>query len=297
MNINEVPVGAVVVGVDGSPESHHAVEWAARHAAQEGRELVLLHALAESTAALGWMASSGVDPSAYLTEAGVTGQGILDAALTVIAPDRLRRPAQTLVVRGDPRTALLTASAAASTVVVGSRGRGTVRTLLLGSVSAAVARHASCPVVVVRPHHPGTVRRGVLVGADGTEGSVVVLEFAYRQASELGLPLTVVHTVWDALAAAGDPHLISPDDPEYAPRSVALAETLAGLEEKYPDVRVTRSIVRGAPTEGILALADAMHLVVVGHQQLDRVSRALFGSIALGVLEQAATVVAVVPEE
>ena len=56
-------------------------------------------------------------------------------------------------------------------VVLGSRGRGPMRTLLLRSVGVAVTKHAECPVVVVRPGNRGLVRNGVLVGADGSEHS------------------------------------------------------------------------------------------------------------------------------
>lgn len=286
----------MVVGVDGSHHSDHAIDWAARHAKNEGRHLVLLHAIGNPAATVAWLSSGGINPTTYLTEADAAGQAITDTAAARVAPDRPEGMVHTAVVRTDARAALLEASGLASLVVIGSRGRGPVSSLLLGSVGAAVAAHGKCAVVVVRPHHHGEVRRGVLVGSDGTEGSTAVLDFAYRQASELGLPLTAMHTVWDTLAGVTDAHEIGPDDPDYARAAIDLAESLAGLSEKYPDVPVTKSIVRGSATAGLLALADSMHLVVVGHQRHDPVRRVLFGSVALGVLEHTKTVVAVIPQ-
>jgi len=53
------------------------------------------------------------------------------------------------VTPGQPRTALLDAASDAQLLVVGARGRGGVRGMLLGSVSEAMLHHASCPVGVV----------------------------------------------------------------------------------------------------------------------------------------------------
>lgn len=296
MELHDIPTGAVVLGVDGSAHADQAASWAARHADLESRDLVLVHAVAGTSTAVAWMAEGGVDPTPYLAQADAAGQELLDAAAAKIREDHPELRLHTVVSRADARSALLEAATHASTVVLGSHGRGPVATLLLGSVSATVAAHATCPVVVVRPHHPGKVRRGVLVGADGTETSPQVLEFAFRQAAELGLPLTVVHTVWDALAVAADPREITPDDVEYERASLALAESLAGLTEKFPEVSVRKTLVRGTAASGLLALADDMDLVVVGHHRKDPINRVLLGSSAIGVLEHASTVVAVVPQ-
>lgn len=297
METLEIPQGAVVVGVDGSQHASHAVDWAARHAANESRPLVLLHAVDTQWAAITGMAQGGVDPTPYLDQADLAGQAILDTALARVGPARPDGAIHTRTVRSDPRSALLRAAESASQIVLGSRGRGPVRSLLLGSVGAHVAGHATCPVVVVRPHNPGLVRRGVLVGSDGSAESPSVLEFAYRQAASLDLPLTVVHTVWDPVAIGLEVQEIVPDDIAYAPAALALSETLAGLGEKFPEVHVHRSIVRGTPLGGLLADADMMDLVVVGHRRKDLISRIVVGSVAIGVLEHANTVVAVIPQE
>lgn len=293
MKINEIPAGAVVVGVDGSHDSDHAVDWAAEHARNEGRDLVLLYGAGPPATTLGWITSGGMDPTQFLDDLDASGQAVLDTAAARIAPTRPEGRVHTVVVRSDPRTALLQASELASTVVIGSRGHGPVQTLLLGSVSVAVAGHSHCPAVVVRPHHPGQVRRGVLVAVDGSPGSTAVLDFAFRQASEKNLPLTVLHSEWEAFASAEE---MSPTDADYEGTGLTLAQAMAGLGEKFPDVGVTKVLMRGGPKDAIMKYADTMHLVVVGHGRLDPVSRALFGSVALSVVEHARTVVAVVPQ-
>ena len=287
MNSHGIPSGSIVVGIDGSHHADHAVDWAARHAANESRTLVLLHAVTVNAGAAGaaWMAQGGLDPTPYLKDVDAAGYLALRAAHERAAAVDPTIVIEELLIRSDPRTVMLDLSAEAHALVLGSRGLGPVGSLLLGSVSAALAGHGSCPVVVVRPHHPGHVRRGVLVGADGTASSVPVLDFAFRQASELSLPLTVLHTAVDSDANHAD------DD-----AALTLSETLVGLQEKFPDVGVVRQIARGRANTQLLLLADGMDLVVVGHHRQDFMTRAVVGSVALGILEHAATVVAVVPQ-
>ena len=84
----------------------------------------------------------------------------------------------------DARNALLESSTSASILVVGTRGRGPIRSLLLGSVSAAVADHASCPVAVVRPTDRDIDERSpIVVATDGGPASTAALEFAFELAS------------------------------------------------------------------------------------------------------------------
>ena len=84
------------------------------------------------------------------------------------------------VVRiGDPRVVLPEVSAIAALVVVGSRGRGPLRSLLLGSTAVALVRHARCPVVVHRGDLVPSSRRGIAVGVDDSQDALQVLDFAF----------------------------------------------------------------------------------------------------------------------
>jgi nucleotide-binding universal stress UspA family protein len=167
--------------------------------------------------------------------------------------------------------------------------------LLLGSVSVAVSRHGVCPVVVVRPFHPGKVRRGIVVGTDAGEHTQPTLEFAYRQASLRNQPLTVVHCV----PFLDDPQiplgLLAENLAGTDEHQLALAESVAGLAEKFPDVRAQLRLGQGTPEHCLLGLSDTMDLVVVGrHHSGSRGELIGLGSCAPAVIEGASCPVAVV---
>jgi nucleotide-binding universal stress UspA family protein len=298
---SKIPAGSIVVGADGSEHSDRAVTWAARQASRERRPLVILHSCDQITLRdTRWLDVQGIDHVA-LARALRSGA---DALLTTVqrqaaleAPDI---EIQAHVVDADPRDALIDASGSAELVVVGSRGRGPLRSLVLGSVSTAVARHAVSPVVVCRP--PGTPagRARVLVGADGTPSSVAVIEFAFRQASLRHLPLTVMHCFFDVVTASNGPQLVAADDralgPELDEFRLLLAESVAGLREKFPDVPVDLQLARGLVDECLLDQAPSAELIVVGRRHARGLDRFLYASCALAVLERATTTVAVVPE-
>ena len=295
MNEITIPTGAVVVGVDGSTSAEQAVDWAARQAEREHRPLVLLHATsALDTQANVWLVRAGADLHHVHEQVRTEGEALLSEHARRV---RDRHPGLTVssALRvADPRQALLDAGDRAALIVLGSNGRGPIRSLLLGSVGVAVSSHASCPVVVVRPHHPGEVRRGVLVGVDGTDQSRATLEFAYRQAALHDLPLTVLHSFWDAMAVTGARVAGSGADEEA--ERLLLAESVSGMTEKYPEVRVDLQLARGLPDDCLVRASTHMDLVVVGRHPGHTVARAVFGGIARSVVEHAPTVVAVVPD-
>jgi nucleotide-binding universal stress UspA family protein len=136
----------VVVGVDGSQGSTAAVDFAVEAAVLRGVPLVAVHAwrdvLVDATMAplVDWDAVES-DEREVLAErlAGTRTEH----------PDLVLRR---LVVRDRPARALVDESRNAQLVVVGSRGRGGIQGLLLGSVSQQLLHHAHCPVAVVRTH-------------------------------------------------------------------------------------------------------------------------------------------------
>lgn len=133
----------VVVGVDGGPDSLKALAWAADYASTVGAPVIAIAAV-ETPAVVGPYAMAGwVDPEV-----------LEDRARTMLADsirDTLGDEAQVeqTVIRGHPAEAIVTASQDARLVVVGSRGWGGFRGLLMGSVSQHVVSHAHSPVVVL----------------------------------------------------------------------------------------------------------------------------------------------------
>ncbi len=290
MQLEDLPAGTVVVGVDGSASSGHALTWAIDQAGAERRGLVVVHAVGPVGAV--WTDQDGTDSRTGLPDTTpllADGQQMVDDAC-----DEARRRLPGLDVHGvlrvaDPRDVLLALARRAEVLVVGSRGRGPVRRLLLGSVSVSVVRHATCPVVVVRPGDSHGGRQGVLVGIDGSERSSEPLRFAFRHASQRRLPLTVLHT-YPLTRSWGD---LSPEAEEE--ERVLLAGVLSGVQEDYPDVAVRVELVPGLPSEDLLRRSASMDLVVVGSPTGGAPWDLLFGSIASFLAEHATCAVAVVP--
>jgi nucleotide-binding universal stress UspA family protein len=137
----------IIVGVDGSKASQLAADWAADEADRLNLECVVVHA---------WSYP-------YATElSSETGHDLthVDAELCLEAAvercrDRGRCPMRGELVELSATKALVEASAQADLVVVGSRGRGELRSLLFGSVAHTVAQHSGCPVVVIRAARSG----------------------------------------------------------------------------------------------------------------------------------------------
>ncbi|MFI6134194.1 universal stress protein [Micromonospora sp. NPDC051141] len=146
-----IPVdGPVLVGVDGSESAAYAVELAADEADRRDAELVLTHVRAPERGA----------PAPEVAAEATTAEQAEAAELLGAAAARVRvahpelRVTERPVVAASPETALRDASADASLVVVGSRGRGGFTGLLLGSVSQALVQHAHCPVLIARRPEP-----------------------------------------------------------------------------------------------------------------------------------------------
>jgi nucleotide-binding universal stress UspA family protein len=138
----------IVVGVDGSPASAHALDWAADLATETAAELLVVHAFEITTYLTG--APFGVP---YTAPPGYLADSLLEKVDgSWCAPLRARGVTYRPVLREGGAGAELLKVASEDTadlIVVGTRGRNGLREALLGSVAHHVTHHARCPVVVV----------------------------------------------------------------------------------------------------------------------------------------------------
>lgn len=135
----------VIVGVDGSEPSRVALAWAFATAERIGAELVVLHAWQFSP--ISALTGGLIDVDEYKAAAR---RLVDDLATDVLGADAAARVTKR-VVEAPPVSALIEEAGPDDLLVLGSRGAGGFRGLLLGSVSNQVAHHAPCPVVVVPP--------------------------------------------------------------------------------------------------------------------------------------------------
>ena len=138
----------IVVGVDGSPASRTALEWAGDEAVRHGSELVVLTAWLPTPPPLA--GTSSTLPTHGLTDAGETAKELLMAAVRDVLGEDPPVLVQPQVKEGSAAKLLIDFSEDADLLVVGSSGHGGFAGMLLGSVSQHVTAHAKCTVVVVR---------------------------------------------------------------------------------------------------------------------------------------------------
>lgn len=168
-------MAGIVVGVDDSPGARKALEWSVGEAKLRGAPLrvVHVHKPAEELTAPLYFPSQHAMPSMPTGPAGepsqedlagvMRAQGVLREAARARADELLEalltdvdtagaEVHPTVVEERHPADALVELSNDADLLVVGTRGRGGFRELMLGSVSHACVLHASCPVVVIPTH-------------------------------------------------------------------------------------------------------------------------------------------------
>jgi nucleotide-binding universal stress UspA family protein len=141
-------MSGIIVGTDGSGHSRKALEWAAREA---GIRHVPLTVLTVHQTAVGYFGGEVSYPGdqALADKAREAARRETDEVLDRLAGGQAPAQVTVLAVSGLPAKEILNAAADADMVVVGSRGAGGFKQLLMGSVSSQVTHHARCPVVVI----------------------------------------------------------------------------------------------------------------------------------------------------
>ncbi len=281
----------IVVGVDGSPSSDTAVRWAAREAAMRNVSLSLVHVIERPPWGMLALGGGAVPPPSETSEWQKTeGEEIISAAVE-LAKDSVQngtiRQLNVEVYLSAIGPTLFDLSTQAQLVVVGCRGRGRVGRVLLGSVSTGLIHHAHCPVAVIHDEVAVAAKPSqlpVVVGIDGSPASELATAIAFDEASWRGVELVAIH-------AWSDAHVSDIPSIEWSAQQAvgeeALAERLAGWQERYPDVAVRRKIVLDAPARHLLAEAESSQLLVVGSHGRGGFSGMLLGSVSTAVTQAA----------
>jgi nucleotide-binding universal stress UspA family protein len=281
----------VVVGIDGSEQALAAVRAAAVEASYRNEPLHIVHAF--------------IWPSLHVNVGPVAGD-LPETGLRHHAEDLLREaateaekaaphvPVSTALIDGAATPVLLDESDRATLLVLGDRGLGGISGLIVGSVAVHAAAHAGCPVLVIRGDEPAA--GPVVVGVDGSEASRRAVGFAYEESANRGAELVPV-LAWNDSAFVGSreghapAYLAAPI--EQAARR-ALSESLAGWQERYPDVVVRPQLVHGHPRHALVERSRTAQLVVLGTHGRDTFRGLVLGSVSQTLLHHSACPVAVV---
>ncbi|MFF9818695.1 universal stress protein [Streptomyces sp. NPDC014006] len=304
-------MSTITVGLDGSPESLAAADWAAREAQEREVSLRLLH---------------GGEQMRYLYAplAGVPAPGALDAQREWAA--YMLRETESRLAQRHPEVrittqqteeqavpALLAAAENTDLLVLGSRGLGTLAGFLVGSVALAVVARSPRPVVLVRAgasaadeHRPdatgaastATPYREVVLGLDLENPEDAVIGFAFEAARHRAADLRVVHG-WSLPAAYGYGAAMDAGLNDELTEQVRhrLTDVLRPWKDKYPGVEVReQAVVGGAGRHLVHASRDAA-LVVVGRKNRRSPVGGHIGSVTHAALQHASAPVAVVPHD
>ncbi len=282
MSASEAKYG-ILVGVDGSAQSDAAIRFATREAVLRDVPLTVMHVIGpvpewatrseQARIAKAW----AQDARDIIEQARKTSLAVVD----VSASPELR----TEVVHSSVVPTLIDASSRADMFVVGSRGMTPLGRLLLGSVSSTVVQHAHGPVAVIHDDDGSADDTApVVVGVDGSPGSEGAVELAFDEASRRGVHLVALH----AWSDVGIFPILGMDWRDYeAKGGEVLDESLAGVQRKYPDVRVERRLDCDKPAHWLIEESQHAQLVVVGSHGRGGFPGLLLGSVSSALAHSA----------
>ncbi|MGY5884677.1 universal stress protein [Modestobacter lacusdianchii] len=283
----------VVVGVDASAGSRAALAHALLTAARTGAEVEVVAAYQVAPT---WWAGpelAGVQPTDEVADAttqaiGTFVQEVRDDLAVIGAQGAADVPVQLTVDAGPAAQLLVRRAAGAAVLVVGNRGRGAVRSALLGSVALHCVTHAPCRVVVVHrtPADQGR-QRTVVVGVDGSAPSRAALAVAVEEAARLGADVEAVATFtlsdqWTDGLGRSLPTVAEITADVQRRLDGAVADVFRGADHPGGTApTVSTVVVEGAPSDVLVRRAADAELLVVGSRGRGQVRGLLLGSVGL----------------
>jgi nucleotide-binding universal stress UspA family protein len=278
------PTKRIVVGVDGSPGAARALDWAAAEAGRRGATLVVVGA---------WVGHGSAEAD---TPPAKEAHRVVGDASARVEETHPEVAVERSVLEGEPAPALLEAARAADLLVVGARGQGGFRGLRIGSVGQHCVTNADCPVAIVRPAEdaptpPDATPRRIAVGVDGSDASVVALDWAIAEAVRCAATLEIV-AAWVFPGTAGYVFTMDVAIPEAAREVVRTA--LARAAAMAPGIHVRGDVHQDPPAVALEAVSRQADLLVVGSRGLGAFRGLLLGAVSQHVAQHAHCSVVVV---
>jgi nucleotide-binding universal stress UspA family protein len=283
----------VLVATDGSEAADRAVGLASSIEWPAGTKIRVVTVIepVPPVPAAEWVGAAAPVEAMYPHEADRVAKAILERACDALAHTSAEVSGQMLY--GRPATSILESARelGADLAIVGSRGHGTIASMVLGSVGAEVADLAECPVLIARGRH---LTRAVL-GVDDSEFSRAAEKVVAEWPIFAKVAIEVTHVAQVALpwmVALGPGVSVQP---EIGPDEY---ETVGAATRRLKEAgrHAFGRMVVGDPAAGLLLTAEEAQadLIVVGTHGRTGLSRAVFGSVARNVMLHAPCSVLVV---
>ncbi|WP_026128111.1 universal stress protein [Nocardiopsis lucentensis] len=294
---------AVVVGVDGTPAAHAALEWAAEAAARRGAQLRIVHGMGEDSV----VAHDTPERRLAVQEARGYARDLLDDGAELVRDTHPGVDVVTVLAAEDAPDAIMEEARHGDVIVVGSRGLGAVRAMLHGSMSPRATSEAPCPVVFVPAHKdeptpvgPPAPEGRIVVGVDGSDSSRRALRFGLHEALLSGAAVEVVNS-WevplpaDVSALEADAREAHEEVFDRQSEEIVAGVLAEVVDDQTENLDISAVRMQADPVEALLEAGRNADLIVVGSRGRGGVSGLLLGSVSQGVLHHALVPVAVLP--
>lgn len=278
----------VTVGVDGSPASAFALQWAIQHADQLGAvRPVMAFVTGPFVYGFGTVEGSDVTAEPYRSEAMVR----LGAFLQEHAPS-LADTGTVIESRAGP--GLVRAAEGSELLVVGTRGWSDRDDFSIGSVGAYCARHSRVPVALIPPAvQPVSDHLQVVVGFDGSPHADAALRWTLTHLRPSARVVAV--RAYPSESVTGEPLSLSPATAETRARQ-ELADGVAMILAEFSDrPEVKLRVVPGDARVVLRAASETSDLLVVGSRGHGVLDRLLLGSVANALVHHPTVPTIVVP--